>query len=179
MTREQRYILQVLDQVGCIRLDQLQVLLKAKFSNGNDYGTSIAENAVNQLIHLNVPIRREGSVVIRMGKMVNEKLLHAIDIMYAISPAETPSFRAVEPPLLLRFAIANGGQPYLYAVLDGAILTQNAPPLLPSEYAIVLLSEDTNKPAAPLPDATVYAVLQDDGRICFYDAKEFLDQEVT
>ena len=105
LSHQQKYILRVLESLGCVRLSQLHELTKSEFSamkSGITEGRMVV--MLRQLIRGNYDIVLDNGVV-RMGNVkVDPLALEAIDVMLEITDRCPAGFtRETEPDVLLRF----------------------------------------------------------------------------
>lgn len=109
LTMKQRYVVDVLNRLGCLRRDQLYILTRDHFKT-EDYTLSEyqMDEILRQLPFLVNEIRVENGVV-RLSDHKPEPLrLEAIDVMLELSNGYPIRFSAVhDEDILLRFALGS------------------------------------------------------------------------
>ncbi len=109
LTMKQRYVVDVLNRLGCLRRDQLYILTRDHFKT-EDYTLSEyqMDEILRQLPFLVNEIRAENDVV-RLSDHKPEPLrLEAIDVMLELSNGYPIRFSAVrDEDILLRFALGS------------------------------------------------------------------------
>ena len=176
LTRQQRFVLETLIRLGCVRKKQLAALVRAQFCQTNPQAAErLTEAMLRQLCYGNQALRVEGELVRLPPIRADPAKLEAIDVMLELSGAAPLDFSAKQtPPVLLRFT-TQGKKIRLFAVLAVAALSD---PLYccglsfqPTERVIFLLDGPVREtPDIPgIPNKCFYAVLQADGAHRFFD----------
>ena len=96
LSDQQKYLLAILREIGCIRKTQAAVLLQRKF------GSSLAAIAaiLKQLKMLGT-VREYDDILSTIGENIDARLLQAVDIVLAVFANDTPQFIAGIDPFLL------------------------------------------------------------------------------
>ena len=177
LSKQQRYVLDVLQRLGCARKNQLEALLKARFfPPGKGVSPGLLDAMLRQFRCGNIEVRREGDVIFLPGRQPDERLLEAVDVMLELSGDAPSDFWAEDKgAVLLRFSVA-GRRVSLFAVLyTGDLIGPDvrAPPAVSgTERVVVLLSSDSSPPTLPIPNTVFYALRQKDGSHRFFARKE-------
>ena len=176
ISKQQQFMLEAVQRLGCMRKEQLATLLRARFfPEGRAFPPDYVNTLLRQFRYCGIELNSDADVVSLPEKVVNRKLLEAIDVMLELSQCRPLEFWAVEKgPILLRFS-TSGKRINLFAVLhadDPKTPYVRAPPSLGSdERVVILLSQEEQPTMLPIPNALFYALRQEDGTYRFY-AKE-------
>ena len=173
ISKQQKFMLDVLRRLGCVRKRQLTALLeRAFFPEGKTAPPGFVDTLLRQLRYGNIDLRAEEDVIFLPGKRPNARLLEAIDVMLELSDARPLDYWTDEKePVLLRFSV-DGRRVSLFAVLHadsfmGADI--RAPPAFgPTVRLVILLSGEIIPPALPVPNTQFYALRQKDGSHRFF-----------
>ena len=173
ISKQQKFMLDVLGRLGCVRKRQLTALLeRAFFPEGKTAPPGFVDTLFRQLRYGNIDLRAEEDVIFLPGKRPNARLLEAIDVMLELSDARPLDYWIDEKePVLLRFSV-DGRRVSLFAVLYadsfmGADV--RAPPEFgPTVRLVILLSGESIPPALPVPHTQFYALRQKDGSHRFF-----------
>ena len=168
LTMKQRYVVDVLNKLGCLRRDQLYILTRDHFKT-EDYTLSEyqMDEILRQLPFLVNEIRVENGVV-RLSDHKPEPLrLEAIDVMLELSNGYPIKFCAVrDATLLLRFSLGCD-PPRQYTVACYSESTA----FLNEQRNIVWISEQTLSPESiTLASHQFYAQRREDGSHRFFGA---------
>ena len=170
LTMKQRYVVDVLNRLGCLRRDQLYILTRDHFMT-EDFTLSEhqMDEILRQLPFLVNEIRVENSVV-RLSDHKPEPLrLEAIDVMLELSNGYPIRFSAVrDEDILLRFALGSD-PPRQYTVAaysDAAVAVETG-------KNIVWISIKRLMPEnLSLAKQQFYAQCQEDGSHRFFGANQ-------
>ena len=170
LTMKQRYVVNVLNKLGCLRRDQLYILTRDHFKT-EDYTLSEyqMDEILRQLPFLVNEIRVENGVV-RLSDHKPEPLrLEAIDVMLELSNGYPIRFSATrDEDILLRFALGSD-PPRQYTVAaysDAAAAVEDG-------KNIVWISIKRLKPEKlALAKQQFYAQRQEDGSHRFFGANQ-------
>lgn len=168
LSHQQKYILRVLENLGCVRFSQLHELTKSEFSAMK---SAITEGRMTvmlrQLIRGNYDIVWENDVV-RMGNVKADPLvLEAIDVMLEITDRCPAGFtRDKDPGVLLRFYDRQ-----IYTVMR--LTPETLPKLntfLPKEEERIIWLSETLKPedCQNIPERQFFAQKGEGGVYHFY-----------
>lgn len=173
LSKQQRYVLDVLQRLGCARGNQLEALLKARFfppEKAVPHG--FLDAMLRQFRCGNMEVCRQGDVIFLPEKTPDTRLLEAVDVMLELSGAAPSDFWAEgKGAVLLRFSVA-GKRVSLFAVLHAGDLigpeARSPPAVSRAERVVVLLTGDNPPPALPIPNTVFYALRQKDGSHRFF-----------
>ena len=167
---QQKFILDVLRKLGCVRRAQLQVLVQGKFGRPDLKITqSRMEAMLRQLRSGLGDFRMDDDFVYLATGQPDAIRLEAIDVMLELSEGTPQDFTVkLEGPRVLRFAM-DGGKLKLFSV---ALLSHGLDPqLIQQERAerIVWISASGTPPQGlALPPKHFFAARQADGSYRFY-----------
>lgn len=165
ITNQQRFILDTLQRLGCIRTDQMAVLLKARFSLGSlDRAAQVTRAAVRQLRMSNTAIREEDDIIHLPRQPPNGHLLSAIDVMLELSGGSPVGYAVGNGTILLHFA-AERAHTSVFAVIH-ASQAACMPPLSDKERVIILIDSKNQIKKLPIPNRQFFA-LHADGKLRF------------
>ncbi len=173
ISKQQRYMLDVLQRVNCIRKDQLEALLKTRFfPPEKTVPPGFVDAILRQFRCCNIEVGCEGDTIFLPEKAPDSRLLEAIDVMLELSGAKPSDFWTGDHgPVLLRFSVT-GKRVSLFAVLHAGDLKGpdvRAPPAMrKAERVVVLLSGDGPPPALNIPNTLFYALRQKNGAHRFF-----------
>lgn len=171
---QQKYILDVLRKLGCVRKDQLHALVRGKFQCP-DFEVSAArmEAMLRQLRAGLGDFRVDGGFVYLARGQPDALRLEAIDVMLELSEGAPRDFNMkLDSPRLLRFAIG-GDKLRLFSV---ACLSDAADPTMihqeKLERIVWISGSGTPPEQLALPPKHFFAARQADGSHCFYGSNE-------
>ncbi len=167
---QQRYILDVLRKLGCVRRDQLHALVRGKFQRP-DFEISAArmEAMLRQLRSGTGDVRLDDSFAYLARGQPDAARLEAVDVMLELSEGRPQDFtRKLEPPRLLRFSLG-GDKLRLFSV---ALLAHPSEPQHTSreksERVVWISASGTLPQGLTLPPKHFFAARQKDGSHRFY-----------
>ena len=166
LTRQQEYMLEVLNRLGCIRTEQLAQLVRRQFSiPSQESAQRIVHAALRQLAHGNTELRLDEDIAFLGRSGIDHDHLEAVGVMLELADDALPDF-AAEPPILLRFVIRQK---------QFAVVSQHPPLMLPrflpSEKVIVLQQTHERPTPWAIPNTQIFAVRQEDGSHRFLTRK--------
>lgn len=168
MSKQQQYILETLQKLGCVRKPQLEILLRARFANDRySISSKMVDALLRQLRFCNIELQQDGDAICLPGREANLRLLEAVDVMLELSDGAPSDFSVTrDESVLLRFSLESN-RITLFAILHTDAFSGagvRSPPML-SEHVrvIVLLDSEENPPILQLPNKLFYAVKQEDG----------------
>ena len=173
ISKQQRYVLDVLQRLGGMRKDQLEALLKTQFFPPEKaVPPGFVDAILRQFRFCNIEVSREGDTIFLPGKAPDSRLLEAIDVMLELSGARPSDFWTEDQgPVLLRFSVT-GRRVSLFAVLHAGDLKGpdvRAPPAMgKTERVVVLLTGDGPPPSLDVSNTVFYALRQKDGSHRFF-----------
>lgn len=172
LTKQQQYILDALQKLGCVSRKQLAALLRARFCQAHpDMAEHLTDVLLGQLRFGNIGLRLEGDLVTLPHIRADPCLVEAVDVMLELSGAAPLDFSAREPsPVLLRFT-TQGKRISLFAVLRST--ESLLPAMLGSTERVILLHDGDGRPGHPaIANKHFYAVLQADGTHRFFSSDD-------
>ena len=170
LTKQQEFMLEVLHRLGCIRTEQLSILLRQKFAiPTQEAAERITYAALQQLKHCHSALRTEQDIAYFTGWGIEPDRLEAISVMLELVGDALFDFAAETPPVLLRFVVEQP-KPTAFAVVKNShnILP---PHVFPAEKVIILLHEGERPSAFPISNTQIFAVKKDCGTYRFLTRK--------
>lgn len=170
LTRQQEFMLEVLKRLGCIRTEQMAVLLRQKFAIFSQAAAErIVHAALLQLKHCNSALRMEQDIACFAGWGIDPDRLDAISVMLELVGDALFDFAAETPPILLRFVVEQP-KPAAFAVVRNR--HDHLPPhFFPAEKVIILLHEGERPSFFPVDNTQIFAVKREDGSYRFLTRK--------
>lgn len=171
---QQKYIVETVRRLGCLRREQLLVLARERFRRPDLVLTPERLDAMLRQLRFGVEsIRLEGDMVCLPGVEPDPRLMEAVDVMLELSEGTPLDFQTVrDVPFLLRFSLG-GDTLRLFSVADLLL------PDLPEQTQrrrmerIVWITKDGTAPVGlALPRRHFFAVRQQDGTHRFYGSNE-------
>ncbi len=181
LTKQQRYILDVLDKLGSLRREQLTALIRAKFcAEHPESAQRLTDAMLHQLRFGNAALRIEGDIISRPSVRISPLLHEAVTVMLELSESAPLDFSAQQrTPVLLRFSTA-GKRISLFVVLPADAWSDPlvpAPILSPTER-VILLPKGGDVPAVvPIANRCFLAVSQGGGVHRFFEVTNNERQE--
>ena len=172
ITKQQRFLLDHLEQLGGARLDQLTSLLRPAFcAKRPELAASITESALQQLHFCNVDVMREGELFYLPGQKPTPLFLEAMDVMLELSGGVPVSVYRGHSPILLHFCVPDRNTQeqklrlFSIATPHGEL---NYVPLQPRERLMLLVDGQEPMEALPVDNKQFFAVRQEDGSHRFF-----------
>ena len=169
LTKQQKYLLAVLQQLGCAELRQLAALLQKMFAFSSlDDAVRVTGACVRQM-QMGGLLQISNGLVTQTGGQPSPQQIEAIDVMLELSAAQPESFYAVDQHILLRFSL---GEPSFkqFVIVSGS----DPPPereILQDEKIIVLLPDDIRPETFPYTRPVIFAIRQENGTHRFFARK--------
>jgi len=169
LSTQQKFILDALRKLGCVRGRQLHALVKGRFQADHFEITQTRMDAMlRQLCMGTIDVRMDDGMVWLGDERPDCRRLEAIDVMVELTGGKPQQFSIkVEPPRLLRFAYG-GDSLRLFTV---ASLEASLPGLLERGRSerVVWISDSGEAPRGlSLPPKYFFAARQQDGSHRFY-----------
>lgn len=171
----QRYMLELLRNVGCLRRDQMRKMLQQHFQQEDLH---ISENRLDamlrQLRNFVGSVRLEGDLIRLDNVKPDYAWLEALDVMLELAGGAPPHYKArLPPPLLLRF-ILDDDATNIFVVAKWQDRTAATPVLAKQEgQRVIWLAENVGSmDGVTLPADHFIAVRQTDGTHRFYGSQE-------
>ena len=170
LTKQQEFMLEVLRRLGCIRIEQLAVLLRQKFAiPTKEAAERITYAALQQLQYCQSSLHIERDITYFAGWSIEPSRLEAISVMLELVGDALFDFSAETPPVLLRFVVEQP-KPTAFAVVRNSSSTLS-PHFFPTEKVIILLQEGERPSALPIHNTQIFAVKQKCGTYRFLTRK--------
>ena len=169
LTKQQKYLLAVLDKLGCAEQRQLAALLQKMFAFSSlDDAVRVTGACVRQM-QMGGLLQISDGLITQTGGQLNTQRIEAIDVMLELSAAQPPEeFRAVDRNILLRFSLGEPGFKQ-FVIVSGS----DPPPereLRQGETIIALLPNGA-KPELSYARPIIFAIRQKDGTHRFFARK--------
>ena len=168
LTNQQKFLLDAVKQLGCVREDQLVDLIRPVFCQKRpDIAPALVHSAMGRLRHCNVDVRREGDVFLYPGTELNHAFLEAVDVMLQLSHCTPMEYERGTAPVLLRFGVQSLDTFIAFLVARGADRLPES--VISPVDRIILLFDGQSRPAAlPVSNKQFFAARQGDGTHRFF-----------
>ena len=169
LTKQQKYLLAVLEKLGCAEQRQLAALLQKTFAfSALDDAVRVTGACVRQM-QMGGLLQISNGLVTQTGGQPSPQQIEAIDVMLELSAAQPESFYAVDQHILLRFSL---GEPSFkqFVIVSGS----DPPPereLRQEEKIIVLLPDSIRPETFPYTRPVIFAIRQENGTHRFFARK--------
>lgn len=169
LTKQQKYLLAVLEKLGCAEQRQLAALLQKIFAFSSlDDAVRVTGACVRQM-QMGGLLQISNGLVTQTGGQPSPQQIEAIDVMLELSATQPESFYAVDRHILLRFSL--GGPSFKqFVIVSGS----DPPPeheIRQDEKIIVLLPDDIKPEAFSYTRPVVFAIRQENGTHRFFARK--------
>lgn len=172
---QQKYILSVLEKLRCLREDQLQRLVAAKFQHPDPETSGRRMSAMlRQLTTFLREVSRTAGYVSYEGTKPDPRKIEAVDVMIEFTRALPGDFHEqLEPPVLLRFSLAEEN-PRIFTVASFSLLKKTGgwPNRQRGERLIWIADDGMMPEELKLPSKQFFAARQADGTHRFYGSAE-------
>ena len=105
LTKQQKYLLAVLEKLGCAEQRQLAALLQKTFAFSSIDDAVRVTNACVRQMQMGGLLQISNGLVTQTGGQPSPQQIEAIDVMLELSAAQPESFYAVDQHILLRFSL--------------------------------------------------------------------------
>ena len=169
LTKQQKYLLAVLEKLGCAEQRQLAALLQKIFAFSSlDDAVRVTGACVRQM-QMGGLLQISDNIVSQCEEWAIPQRIEAIDVMLELSATQPESFYAVDRHILLRFSL---GEPSFkqFVIVSGS----DPPPereLRQDEKTIVLLPDDIRPETFPYTRPVIFAIRQENGTHRFFARK--------
>ena len=169
LTKQQKYLLAVLGQLGCAEQRQLAALLQKTFAVSSlDDALRVTGACVRQM-QMGGLLQISDGLITQTGEQPSPQQIEAIDVMLELSAAQPESFYAVDKHILLRFSL---GEPSFkqFVIVSGS----DPPPEheIQQDKKIIALLPDSIKPEAfSYTRPVIFAIRQENGTHRFFARK--------
>ena len=169
LTKQQKYLLTVLEQLGCAEQRQLAALLQKMFAFSSLDDAMRVTNACVRQMQMGGLLQISDGLVTQTGGQLNTQQIEAIDVMLELSAAQPESFYAVDKHILLRFSL---GEPNFkqFVIVSGS----DPPPereIRQDEKIIVMLPNSIKPEAFSYTRPVIFAIRQENGTHRFFARK--------
>ena len=165
---QQKYILEVLRKLGCVRKEQLLLMTQEKFRRSDMEITETRMDAMLRQLRMGTfDVRMDDELVWLSNAQSDVRRLEAIDVMIELTEGKPQVISAsAEPPRLLRFAYGDKLRSFTVASLDTApaeLLERGK-----TERIIWIADSGEASQGLALPPKHFFAARQPDGSHRFY-----------
>ena len=169
LTKQQKYLLAVLEQLGCAEQRQLAALLQKTFAFSSHEDAVRVTGACVRQMQMGGLLQISNGLVTQTGGQPSPQQIEAIDVMLELSAAQPESFYAVDQHILLRFSL---GEPSFkqFVIVSGS----DPPPereIRRDEKIIVLLPDSIKPEAFSYTRPVIFAIRQENGTHRFFARK--------
>ena len=169
LTKQQKYLLAMLEQLGCAEQRQLAVLLQKTFAFSSLDDAVRVTNACVRQMKMGGLLQIADNIVTRTGAQPSTQRLEAIDVMLELSAAQPEDFYAVDKHTLLRFSL---GEPSFkqFVIVSGS----DPPPereMRQDEKIIALLPDSAKPETFSYTRPVIFAIRQENGTHRFFARK--------
>ena len=169
LTKQQKYLLAVLEKLGCAEQRQLAALLQKIFAFSSlDDAVRVTGACVRQM-QMGGLLQISDSIVSQCEEWAIPQRIEAIDVMLELSATQPESFYAVDRHILLRFSL---GEPSFkqFVIVSGS----DPPPEheIQQDKKIIALLPDSIRPEAfSYTRPVIFAIRQENGTHRFFARK--------
>ena len=169
LTKQQKYLLAVLEKLGCAEQRQLAALLQKTFAFSSiDNAVRVTAACVRQM-QMGGLLQIVDSIITQIRAHPSTQRIEAIDVMLELSAAQPESFYAVDQHTLLRFSL---GEPSFkqFVIVSGS----DPPPereIRQDEKVIVLLPDGIRPETFSYTRPVIFAIRQENGTHRFFARK--------
>ena len=169
LTKQQKYLLAMLEQLGCAEQRQLAALLRKTFAFSSLDDAVRVTGACMRQMQMGGLLRITDSLVSLCGEQAVPQRIEAIDVMPELSAAQPEDFYAVDKHTLLRFSL---GEPSFkqFVIVSGSDPPQEHE-IRQDEKIIVLLPDDIRPETFPYTRPVIFAIRQENGTHRFFARK--------
>ena len=169
LTKQQKYLLAVLEQLGCAEQRQLAALLQKTFAFSSHEDAVRVTNACTRQMQMGGLLQISDGLVTQTGGQLNTQQIEAIAVMLELSAAQPEDFYAVDQHILLRFSL---GEPSFkqFVIVSGS----DPPPereIRQDEKIIVMLPDSIKPEAFSYTRPVIFAIRQENGTHRFFARK--------
>lgn len=169
LTKQQKYLLAVLEKLGCAEQRQLAALLQKMFAFSFLDDAVRVTNACVRQMQMGGLLQISNGLVTQTGGQPSPQQIEAIDVMLELSATQPESFYAVDRHILLRFSL---GEPSFkqFVIVSGS----DPPPEheIQQDKKIIALLPDSIRPEAfSYTRPVIFAIRQENGTHRFFARK--------
>ena len=169
LTKQQKYLLAVLEQLGCAEQRQLAALLQKTFAFSSIDDAVRVTNACVRQMQMGGLLQISNGLVTQTGGQPSPQQIEAIDVMLELSAAQPESFYAVDQHILLRFSLGEASFKQ-FVIVSGS----DPPPeheIRRDEKNIILLPDGIRPEAFSYTRPVIFAIRQENGTHRFFARK--------
>ena len=169
LTKQQKYLLAVLEKLGCAEQRQLAALLQKTFAFSSlDDAVRVTSACIRQM-QMGGLLQISNGLITQTGEQPITQQIEAIDVMLELSAAQPEDFFAMDQHILLRFSL---GKPSFkqFVIVSGS----DPPPeceIRQDEKIIVLLPDGIRPEAFSYTRPVICAIRQENGTHRFFARK--------
>ena len=169
LTKQQKYLLAVLEKLGCAEQRQLAALLQKTFAFSSlDDAVRVTGACVRQM-QMGGLLQISDGLITQTGEQPITQQIEAIDVMLELSATQPQDFYAVDQHILLRFSL---GEPSFkqFVIVSGS----DPPPEheIQQDKKIIALLPDSIRPEAfSYTRPVIFAIRQENGTHRFFARK--------
>ena len=169
LTKQQKYLLAVLEQLGCAEQRQLAALLQKMFAFSSlDDAVRVTGACVRQM-QMGGLLQTSDGLITQTGGQLNTQRREALDVMLELSAAQPESFYAIDKHILLRFSL--GGPSFKqFVIVSGS----DPPPeheIQQDKKIIALLPDGARPETFSYTRPVIFAIRQENGTHRFFARK--------
>lgn len=169
LTKQQKYLLAVLEKLGCAEQRQLAALLQKMFAFSSIGDAMRVTGACVRQMQMGGLLQISNGLVTQTGGQPSPQQIEAIDVMLELSAAQPEDFYAVDKHILLRFSL---GEPSFkqFVIVSGS----DPPPeheIRQDEKIIALLPDSIKPEAFSYTRSVIFAIRQENGTHRFFARK--------
>ena len=168
LTKQQKYLLAVLEKLGCAEQRQLAALLEKMFAFSSIDDAMRVTGACVRQMQMGGLLQISDDLVTQTGERLTTQRIEAIDVMLELSAAQPEDFFAVDKHTLLRFSL---GEPSFkqFVIVSGS----DPPPEheIQQEETIIVLLPSGAKPELSYTRPVIFAIRQENGTHRFFARK--------
>ena len=169
LTKQQKYLLAVLEKLGCAEQRQLAALLQKTFAFSSIDDAVRVTNACVRQMQMGGLLQISDNIVSQCEEWAIPQRIEAIDVMLELSATQPESFYAIDKHILLRFSL---GEP---SFKQFVIVSGSEPPpeheIQQDKKIIVLLPDDIRPETFPYTRPVIFAIRQENGTHRFFARK--------
>ena len=168
VTNQQKLALEVLENLGGVRLYQLAAFLRPVFCTERpDISPRLAAALIRQMRLRNMELCEEGDLIYLPKRKPEPELLEAVDVMLELSDEAPVDYRLGRPPILLHFSVQEQ-KARLFVVVKCGVDHLSPLELHHTERIILLFDGQSQAQTLPVSNKQFYAVRQSDGKHRFF-----------
>ena len=169
LTKQQKYLLAVLEKLGCAEQRQLAALLQKTFAFSSfDDAVRVTAASVRQM-QMGGLLQISDSIVSHCGERAVSQQIEAIDVMLELSAAQPQDFYAVDRHILLCFSLGEPSFKQFVIVSGSDPLPERE--IRQDEKIIVLLPDGARPETFSYASPVIFAIRQENGTHRFFARK--------